>query len=146
MCSFCGKGFKWKHGLMSHIIVHSDEKKFLCDECGYSAAHSQTLRAHKLSHKGMLWKCSVMGCNHTTRRKENLNIHIATHRKETPFVCEVCGHRFSQSKNLKRHAQLHISRNLYKCNMCSFGSYRTDKLREHQARQHVTKSSNAEKT
>lgn len=86
MCSYCGKGFKWKHGLMSHLIIHSEEKKFLCDECGYSAAHLQTLRAHKLSHTGMLWKCPVTSCNHTTRRKESLKLHVATHSKESPFV------------------------------------------------------------
>lgn len=101
ICSHCGKGFKWKHGLNNHLIVHSNEKKLLCDECGYSTAHLQTFRAHKLSHNGNLWKCSMNGCAHTTRRKENLKIHMATHRKETPFVCEICGHRFSQSKNLK---------------------------------------------
>lgn len=101
MCSVCGRGFKWKHGLDSHMIVHSTEKKLLCDECGYGTSHLKTLRAHQLSHTGFSFKCTVANCTYTSRRKENLKIHIATHKKESPFVCEICGRRFSQSKNLK---------------------------------------------
>lgn len=100
-CPVCAKGFKWKHGLNSHLIVHSNEKKLLCDECGYSTSHLKTLRAHQLSHTGFLFRCTTSGCSYTSRRKENLKIHMATHKNETPFVCEVCGHRFSQNKNLK---------------------------------------------
>lgn len=140
MCSDCGKSFKWKHGLNSHMIVHSKEKKLLCDECGYSTSHLKTLRAHQLSHTGHAFRCTAANCLYTSRRKENLKIHIATHRKETPFVCEICGHRFSQQKNLKRHAQLHISqKNVHKCPHCTFSNYRTDKLKEHILRQHTEK-------
>lgn len=141
MCTHCGKQFKWKHGLNSHLVVHSNEKKLLCDECGYSTAHLKTLKAHKLGHSGDLMRCTVAGCTHTSKRKENLKIHIAGHRNRIilPFVCEICGHRFSQNKNLKRHALLHISKNLHKCPHCSFGSHRTDKLREHISRQHTEK-------
>lgn len=101
LCKICSKGFKWKHGLNSHLIVHSDEKKLLCDECGYSTSHLKTLRTHQLSHTGFVFRCTSSGCSYTSRRKENLKIHMATHKNETPFVCEICGHRFSQNKNLK---------------------------------------------
>lgn len=111
MCPVCAKGFKWKHGLNSHLIVHSDEKKLLCDECGYSTSHLKTLRAHQLSHTGFLFRCTTSGCSYTSRRKENLKIHMATHKNETPFVCEVCGHRFSQNKNLKVSSPVLNSRN-----------------------------------
>lgn len=121
------------------MIVHATEKKLLCDECGYSTSHLKTLRAHQLSHTGHTFRCTAPNCIYTSRRKENLKIHIATHRNETPFVCEICGHRFSQNKNLKRHAQLHISKTIHKCPHCSFSNYRTDKLKEHILRQHTEK-------
>jgi len=64
-----------------------------------------------LSHTGNLLRCSVAGCTHTSRRKDNLKIHIATHKNETPFVCEICGHRFSQSKNLKVLKNYYLMKN-----------------------------------
>ena len=139
MCSDCGKSFKWKHGLNSHMICHSTDKKLLCDECGYSTSHLKTLRAHQLSHTGHVFRCTAPNCLYTSRRKENLKIHIATHNNESPFVCEICGHRFSQNKNLKRHALLHIAKAHHKCPHCSFSNYRTDKLKEHILRQHTEK-------
>lgn len=139
MCPHCGKGFKWKHGLNNHIICHSTEKKLLCDECGYSTNHLKTLRAHQLTHGGEVFRCTAANCLYTSRRKENLKIHISTHEMKTPFVCEICGIRFSQNKNLKRHALVHLSKNMHKCPHCTFSSYRTDKLKEHIARLHTEK-------
>lgn len=139
-CPNCSKRFKWKHGLNNHMIVHANEKRLLCDECGYSTSHLKTLRAHQLSHTGIVFRCPTSGCSYTSRRKENLKIHTETHFNETPFVCEVCGHRFSQNKNLKRHALLHLAdKNIHKCPHCEFTSYRTDKLKEHIVRQHTEK-------
>ena len=45
----CNKGFKWKHALKAHIVVHSSEKKFLCQECGFSTKQSSTFRFHQVS-------------------------------------------------------------------------------------------------
>lgn len=86
-----------------------------------------------------MFRCTANNCLYTSRRKENLKIHIATHRNESPFVCEICGIRFSQNKNLKRHALVHLSKNMHKCPHCTFSSYRTDKLKEHIARLHTEK-------
>jgi uncharacterized Zn-finger protein len=30
VCTTCGKGFKWKHALTAHLVIHSADKKFLC--------------------------------------------------------------------------------------------------------------------
>lgn len=137
-CTDCDKRFKWKHGLRNHQVTHGGtHAQLLCDECGFSTAHLKTLRAHQLGHTGAAYRCSMPLCTYTSRRKENLRTHLATHRNETPFVCEVCGHRFSQSKNLKRHALVHVARDRHRCPHCDFSNYRTDKLKEHIVRQHT---------
>uniref|UniRef100_W8CC50 Zinc finger and SCAN domain-containing protein 2 n=2 Tax=Ceratitis capitata TaxID=7213 RepID=W8CC50_CERCA len=140
-CQRCGKSFKWKQGLKNHMLVHNKEKKMLCDVCGYSTTHMKALKSHKLQHTGEFFKCPYPDCNHHANRKENLRIHIETHKQERPFVCEVCGCKFSQSKNLKRHALKHSAGDLnkYKCQLCSFSSHRSDKVKEHVQRVHTEK-------
>ncbi|XP_067626017.1 zinc finger protein 85 [Eurosta solidaginis] len=140
-CQHCGKGFKWKQGLNNHMLVHNKEKKMLCDVCGYSTTHMKALKSHKLQHTGEYYKCPYPECKHHSNRKENLRLHMETHKQERPFVCEVCGCKFSQSKNLKRHALKHSMGDLhkYKCQLCSFSSHRSDKLKEHVQRVHTEK-------
>ncbi|XP_059618634.1 zinc finger protein 771 [Phlebotomus argentipes] len=139
ICDLCGKGFKWKQGLTSHFLVHTKEKKLLCDVCGFSTGRLKTLKVHKSSHTEVLWRCSVAGCTHSSRSKDNLRLHLTTHSNEKPFVCEVCGFRFRHNKNLKRHAFLHLPKKLYQCPHCCFSSHRKDNLCDHVNRLHTEK-------
>lgn len=139
-CPDCNKSFKWRHGLRNHRITHGPPAQLLCDECGFSTRHLKTLRDHQLQHLGGTYRCTVDGCSYASGRKETLRTHLATHRNEKPFVCEVCGQRFSQNKNLKRHALMHVSRTrrkMHRCPHCEFVNYRSDKMKEHIARLHT---------
>ncbi|XP_052851457.1 zinc finger protein 311 [Drosophila gunungcola] len=142
LCPHCGKGFKWKQGLSNHLVVHNPEKQLLCDVCGYSTTHMKALNSHKLLHTGEFFACTVSGCKHRANRKENLKLHIETHKQGRDFICEICGCKFSQSKNLKRHALKHTENgpNRYKCQLCGFSSHRSDKMKEHVQRVHTEKA------
>ncbi|XP_068150924.1 gastrula zinc finger protein XlCGF26.1 [Drosophila tropicalis] len=142
LCPHCGKGFKWKQGLTNHLLVHNPEKQMLCDVCGYSTTHMKALKSHKLLHTGEYFACTVAGCKHRANRKENMKLHIETHKQGRDFICEICGCKFSQSKNLKRHALKHTENGLnrYKCQLCSFSSHRSDKMKEHVHRVHTEKA------
>ncbi|KAH8333686.1 hypothetical protein KR059_002368 [Drosophila kikkawai] len=142
ICPHCGKGFKWKQGLSNHILVHNPEKQMLCDVCGYSTTHMKALKSHKLLHTGEFFACTFPGCKHRANRKENLKLHIETHKQGRDFICEICGCKFSQSKNLKRHALKHTENgpNRYKCQLCGFSSHRSDKMKEHVQRVHTEKA------
>ncbi|XP_037957212.1 zinc finger protein 724 [Teleopsis dalmanni] len=141
-CTHCDKAFKWKHGLRDHLLSHNKEKQMLCDVCGFSTTNMKALKSHKLLHTGEFFKCPFTDCKHSTNRKENLKLHIETHKQERPFVCEICGCKFSQNKNLKRHAIKHSATetNKYKCQLCSFASHRSDKVKEHTQRMHTEKA------
>ncbi|EDW11269.1 zinc finger protein Xfin [Drosophila mojavensis] len=142
VCSHCGKAFKWKQGLSNHMLVHNPEKQMLCDVCGYSTTHMKALKSHKLLHTGEFFACTVPGCKHRANRKENMKLHIETHKQGRDFICEVCGCKFSQSKNLKRHALKHTEGGLnrYKCQLCGFSSHRSDKMKEHVQRVHTERA------
>ena len=55
-------GFKWKHALTAHSVIHAPEKKFLCQECGFSTSHMSTFKIHNRMHSGNLMKCDVKNC------------------------------------------------------------------------------------
>jgi hypothetical protein len=88
-CAECGRGFKWKQALISHALVHSDEKRHLCDTCGYTTAHHSSFRAHKLVHAGVSWSCPQPGCHFVATRKQSLAHHIPTHTNQRHYQCEV---------------------------------------------------------
>ena len=133
--------FKWKHALTSHMITHSNDKKFLCQDCGYATAHSSVFKSHQRIHSGQTLKCGLPGCKFETIRKQNLSQHQMTHSKEKPHQCEVCGMSFSMVKNLRRHMRKHdFLAKKYKCQVekCQFSSLRADKFMEHMKKNHST--------
>ena len=75
-CENCNKGFKEKHKLRRHMMVHTGEKKFICYYCG---------KPFSLDY--------------------NLKTHLRIHTGEKPFKCryENCEKSFAQSGNLKTH-------------------------------------------
>ncbi|KAF4523790.1 hypothetical protein B566_EDAN009023 [Ephemera danica] len=123
LCGECGRGFKWKHALRSHALVHSAEKRHL---------------THKMVHAGVNFRCPEPNCKFVASRKQTLAHHIATHSKERHYQCEVCGQSFSMYKNLRRHAARHepSPAGLMCCPVpgCLYANTRLDKIKAHAER------------
>ena len=85
-CLDCGKVFKKKGNLTSHLSVHSNER---------------------------LYECLV--CNKAFKRKSHLKEHIRTHSDERTFVCSICDKSFKQSSSLSGHMSTHSKKTEHKC-------------------------------
>lgn len=60
LCSFCGKSFNVKAGLISHEMVHSDVKPYCCSSCPKTFRHKIALNMHERTHTGVKpYKCTV---------------------------------------------------------------------------------------
>ena len=46
-CEYCRKGFKSKTTLKEHLTTHTNEKYFMCKECGEEFRYHFKLRKHK---------------------------------------------------------------------------------------------------
>ena len=67
-CGYCGKAYKRKQSVYSHIRYQHDEKRYSCEFCGKRYA-----------------------------QQYDLSKHVRMHTKEKPFTCDQCGKSFRLS-------------------------------------------------
>uniref|UniRef100_T1JM03 C2H2-type domain-containing protein n=1 Tax=Strigamia maritima TaxID=126957 RepID=T1JM03_STRMM len=79
-CKVCGKTYKQRCHLLSHVLSHSDAQPYVCEMCGKSFS--------------LAW---------------NLKTHLAVHNQEKPFSCTICGSNFKLKTALQRHERSHLS-------------------------------------
>lgn len=103
-CVFCGKKFKSKSFLKSHLKNHPEHlanKKYHCADCDYSTNKKISLHNHLKSHK----RTSKAG-------------------KDTE--CDECGSHFSHDGALCIHKTMHGEKEASKTYKCKFCDYETD--------------------
>lgn len=98
----CKRKFFWKPTLKRHMLVHSNEKQFLCYICGkeYSAADS-------------FW------------------YHVKRHEGKRPYLCTYCGKSYKQGIHLKYHMHSHTQKRPFKCSKCNRAYLGPTQLRRH---------------
>lgn len=108
------------------MMTHSDQKPFLCPDCGLAFKQLAQLKNHEVVHKmpddvshictlscviitsiGFkmpLWakvkKCTK--CDRFFANSKSLKSHVKTvHEKIRPFICNICGHKSSRKAMLE---------------------------------------------
>ncbi|XP_030378193.1 zinc finger protein 664 [Scaptodrosophila lebanonensis] len=118
-CDFenCGKSFVNQHNLSSHRRVHSTERNYVCELCGYRSRYREALIVHRRTHTGEKpFKCET--CERCFASKSLLNEHQAMHSTERPYKCDKCEAAFSRPKALYHHKHLHLGIKKFKCKIC----------------------------
>lgn len=126
-CHICGKSFKLRAQLKSHLISHSEEKPFKCENCKKDFKYSWNLNKHKKevclqrnvpSKKSLdpdllaKYKCPI--CSHLFKYFYNRARHLREQclkeymRKGKgkigdKYCCPLCKEKFTMSCNRNRH-------------------------------------------
>ncbi|XP_068099795.1 zinc finger protein 436-like isoform X2 [Hyperolius riggenbachi] len=117
LCSDCGKGFRFKSGLLTHQRIHTAERPYSCPECGKCFSQKSNLLQHQRSHREER-PYSCPECGKYFGRKVYLIRHKRTHTGERPHLCPECGKCFSLKANLIKHKRLHTGEQPYSCPEC----------------------------
>ncbi|XP_051839502.1 zinc finger protein 142 isoform X2 [Antechinus flavipes] len=78
MCEQCGKAFKTRFLLRTHLRKHSEDKPYVCNVC----------------HRAFRW---AAGLRH----------HALTHTDRHPFFCRLCSYKAKQKFQVVKHVRRH---------------------------------------
>lgn len=127
--------------VIRHMMTHSDQKPFLCPDCGLAFKQLAQLKNHEVVHKMPddmpLWakvkKCTK--CDRFFANSKSLKSHVKTvHEKIRPFICNICGHKSSRKAMLELHMRQHTASKPHKCDHCPFRTGDPNSLRKHTMR------------
>ena len=91
--------------LNQHILVHSNKKNIICDECNKQFHHNSRLLKHKryVHSNDRPFVCNQINCNKRFKTKAHLIQHNLTHSSVKSFGCNKCDKRFKTFSDLNIH-------------------------------------------
>ena len=125
-CPVCENFFKSRKKLSTHMIHHTNDKRYRCEFCEKRFYRNTHLKSHKLTHskesleladavESRKVECSE--CGKVLRNQQCLKSHmINIHSMGKPHKCSECGKCFKMVNNMKIHRLTHIGR--YACDLC----------------------------
>ncbi|XP_055682159.1 zinc finger protein 510-like [Lutzomyia longipalpis] len=100
-CSLCPKTYKMKKTLKRHEETHADTT-FDCHICGFKCKTKASLLSHMVVHSDVKkYKCNY--CGNEYKRSTALKDHLILHTGQRPFECPFCDKTFANNSNCRNH-------------------------------------------
>jgi len=137
MCVQCGQTFKWSHSLRRHQRTHQKDYKFTCAHCPKQFSRKDHLAVHeKLHDSDSAESYPCPECGVKFKNKKTLTGHIKTHSTDKPHKCDSCDSAFTRKASLTRHVLAAHAGHVFHCDVCSAPfSYRST-LEDHRRAVH----------
>jgi len=131
-CPFCDRKFVNKTILDRHNkSAHSDDRPFVCEECGMGFKRKNILENHLLSiHSTSSFPCGE--CGKLFKSEAYVASHMKAHDESSQFPCHFCTRKFVTRTKLKMHINTHTGETPYKCpHNCGKAFHSSDQLSHH---------------
>ncbi|XP_061564751.1 zinc finger protein 768-like [Cololabis saira] len=141
-CGVCWVRFKKLITLEKHMLLHTGEKPFECEQCGERFILEQSLTLHVKAHSGLVpdptefveeppkkkrgrWGFTADGkkitceeCGECFRSKTDLQVHAISHMAKKPPACDKCSQIFNSHADLQLHLKSHKGKQPFACGNC----------------------------
>ena len=139
-CEVCKREFTNRPTFRTHMRTHTNEKPFVCTECGLSFHSLSGLSNHKKNiHtdfrqvRERTHVCDL--CGKGFYSKCRLKVHTESHNEIRNHLCTECGSGFKCKADLKRHMERHRTPEI-PCRHCNLLFTCKSNLRKHMIRRH----------
>lgn len=160
-CTVCSKLFKHKTSLREHMMNHTGEHPFGCDQCDERFIRKKDVDRHmeemhgsddEDGEKKVRFPCPY--CPRKLMTKTARAIHVThNHADKEPIAkqvlsslpksmaCQYCKKVFTNRNTLKLHILNHLGKLPHQCDQCDAGFYKPADLLRHKQRYHTGGSS-----
>ncbi|XP_059483811.1 zinc finger protein 888-like [Neocloeon triangulifer] len=118
-CDICGKVFKVRETLQSHLRNHvrcePSKAPVTCDICGKILLKCSLSSHKKYLHENISLVCEI--CDQIFISENSLKTHMHCH-SEMEFNCGHCEYKSHRKKFLEKHIERHMTKKV-KCSVCS---------------------------
>lgn len=140
MCTYCGKTFRRRLQLDTHLNIHTGSKPHQCEICGRQFRAVTTLARHRNTHRNRTdFSCKF--CAKSFSRRAAMLSHELRHTQERCVPCDECQKLFytvNQMDTHKRkvHNKADVSSLPFQCSLCTNRYRSASMLSTHKFKKH----------
>jgi len=128
ICSYAANNYE----LRQHMKLHSNDKSYKCNHCGYLSSRKDRLHDHMCIKHDQIknFVCDQCATVHGTAR--DLQDHYKIFHSPPIYKCDECEYANGHKTYLYRHKQrFHINKKCYNCSHCGYLSTNEASLHDH---------------
>ncbi|XP_026325350.1 zinc finger protein 37 homolog [Hyposmocoma kahamanoa] len=137
-CELCGKTFRDRTSLRTHLFIHKGEKEHECPSCGKRFLFKKAMEVHMITHDAHA-HLYCHQCDMNFKNRMSFYQHMKYNLKhidpaKLKFACALCGKKFAKARRLQEHhLAVHLKATPERCREpgCAFACASRPVLRTH---------------